>query len=133
MHQDWNPAGHLHVLDAPAQFAARLGQRLAVFGADDARDVFEILVEQLLQAEQILDAVRRRHGAPLRKCGGGGLHGGANIFSSAGGRVPDYLAGSRIEHLAATGGGRPVPFTGGIISYFVDSNHPAYLVVAAIS
>ena len=44
-------AGDLDALDAATQAAARLVERLAVFGGDDPRDLLEVVLEQLPQLE----------------------------------------------------------------------------------
>ena len=61
LHQDRDAAGDLDVLDAAPQLAAGLGEGLAVLGGDDAGDLVEVLFEELLEAEEVLDALGRRH------------------------------------------------------------------------
>ena len=60
-------ARDLDALDAAAQAAARFVQRLAVLGRDDARDLLEVLFEQLLELEHRLRALDRRRFAPARE------------------------------------------------------------------
>ena len=58
--------------------AERVGMRLAVLARDRARDLVGVLVEQLLEAEHVLDALERRRRAPAGRSllggGDGGIH-----------------------------------------------------------
>ena len=67
-------ARHLDALDAAPHAAARLIERLAVLGRDDARDLVEVILEQLLELEHHARAGDRWRFAPVRERLGRGLH-----------------------------------------------------------
>ena len=73
LHQRGDPAGDLYILDAAPQFGTRFRQCLAVLGRGDTGNFVEMLFQQLLQLEQILNAVFRRRRPPcwqsLAGCG----------------------------------------------------------------
>ena len=67
LHQRRNPAGDLYVLDAAPQFGTRFRQCLAVLGRGDTGNFVKMLFQQLLQLEQILNAIFRRRRPPCRE------------------------------------------------------------------
>ena len=87
--------------------AARVGQRLAVLGADQHGEVVGPLDHQLVRPRQDLRPLPRRGGGPL----GGGLcgrvHAGERVVHGPAGHGGEHLAGGRVEHLegGAVGGG----------------------------
>ena len=103
-------ARDLDALDAAAQAAARLVQRLAVLGRDDARDLVEVLFEQLLELEHRARAHDRRRLAPVGKRFGRRDDGGIEIRGGRERRARDDLAARRIEHVNRVCGlgGRPL-------------------------
>jgi hypothetical protein len=67
-------ARHFHTLDAAAHAAPCFVKRLAVFGRDDARDFFEMVVEELAEREHRARADHRRRLAPVMERTGRGGH-----------------------------------------------------------
>ena len=59
-----NAAGEIDDVDAAGKFAERVGVRLAVLLRDRAGDRVGVTIQQLLEAEHVLDALERRRGAP---------------------------------------------------------------------
>ena len=102
-------ARDLDALDAAAQASARLVQRLAVFGRDDARDLVEVLLEKLLELEHRLRAFDRRRVAPAGKRLGGGGHGRVDVGFPGERCAGDDLAACRIVHGDKRGGRRRRP------------------------
>ena len=82
LHQRGNPAGDFHVLNRAPQFRARFAHRLPVFLRADLRQFLDVVFQQLLQLEQILNAVFGRRAAPRRISGSRGSHCGAHVFLS---------------------------------------------------
>ena len=54
-------------LDAALHLAVRVGEHLAVLGREEAREVLAVLVEELVDAEEELGALRERPVAPRRE------------------------------------------------------------------
>jgi hypothetical protein len=67
LHQRGRAAGHLDALDAAADAAARFVERLAMLGRHRARELLEMLLAQLLELVEHLDAGVHRRVAPARK------------------------------------------------------------------
>ena len=61
-----DPADVLDDLDPALHLAVRVGQHLAVLGREEAREVVAVLVEELVDAEEELGALREREVAPRR-------------------------------------------------------------------
>ncbi len=109
-----NAAGEIDDVDAACKLAQRVGVRLAVLGGDGAGDLVGMTVQELLEAEHVLDALQWRRRAPSD----GGLLGsgdrGIYLFDSRQRQVGRLVAGRRIEdgreaprrrrHLAAVDG-----------------------------
>ena len=59
-----NAAGEIDDVDAAGEFACGVVMGLAVLSRDGADDLVGIPIEQLLEAEHVLDALERRRRAP---------------------------------------------------------------------
>jgi len=78
-----NTAGYLDVLDPALQLGPRFDQRLPVLHRRQSRDLVGVIVQKLLEPEEILAALLRRH-APLGRIRGGrGVDGGGDVGCSA--------------------------------------------------
>ena len=110
LEQMGNAANEIHHLDAASDLAQRVRVGLAMLGADAAGDLLAMLVQQRLELEQIVGALRRRRFRPGRV---GCLGRGDGACDVLAGREPDppgFLAGGRIEErCAASAGGRCSP------------------------
>jgi hypothetical protein len=106
------PAGDLDALDAAAHAPARLVERLAVLGRDDPRELLEVVLEKLPEAEHRPRAQNGRRIAPggerlLRRGDGGrqvlpGREGSARDRRSRRGIVDvERLGGTRSDPLSA--------------------------------
>ena len=81
-HQAGHAAAHFHHLDGAAHFAARVVERLAVFGGQHARQLLRVLFEKIFEAVEHLHAIHHRHLAPLQERLVRGTGGAVDVFAS---------------------------------------------------
>ena len=103
------PACHLDVLDGPAHLGARFADGLAGFHRDGAREVFDVLVEQRLQLEQILNPLADRNPPPCREGAGRGPRRLLDFSGRRQRRAVELFTGRRVEHRHGFGRGRARP------------------------
>ena len=97
-------------VDGPADFALRLGQRLAFLARHLAGDGVGARLEQVGRAEQHVAALRCRHGGPRRLCSPRRRDGGRDIVGRRLGERPDevvHVGRVAILERAARSRGRP--------------------------
>ena len=99
LHHHGDAAGDFDVFDAAAKLGLGLGEGLSVFDSDDPRELLEILFEEVLQLEQVLNALARRCAAPSSKSAGGRLNGSIDIRACREGRARQDFCSRRVENV----------------------------------
>jgi hypothetical protein len=97
--QRGDAGGHLHVLDGAAHLAAGLVDDLAVLDGDCLRDLLEVVLHGILEAEHVGGAGHRRGLAPFQEGLLGRLHGGVRLGRGGHGLQGHRLGGGGIDHL----------------------------------
>ena len=124
-------AGDLDALDAAPHAAARLIQRLAVLGRDDAGELLEVVLEELLELEHGAGAHDGRRVAP----GGEGLlrgcDGGVEIPGRRQGRFRDDRAERRVVDVHELARLRRYPLAADVVLEDFGSDHIAAIIASA--
>ena len=98
LHQVVRRARALDDLDGLQHITAGLGEDLAHLGGQQDAQLVQVLVEELLEAEHQLDALRQRGGGPGGEGTGGGIHGRVDLVLGATRRLGDLLTRGRVHH-----------------------------------
>ena len=99
-------AGELHDLDAPADGASGLAERLSVLARDGPGQLLKVVFEELLVAKQEPGALHRRRSGPGRKGPLGGFDGPGDLIGPAeGGRGDPAPVGGVVDRLEGRDGG----------------------------
>ena len=134
LHQHWDAGGDFDVLDAASQLASRLVHRLAALVNRQTSDLVKVVIQQLLELEEVLDALDRRRASPIGKSGLGRLNRFAHLVSGRERHAHHRLACRRIAHIEKFAGTRPLPFPTNIVEqlsilyHSVTSMEPVHLV-----
>jgi len=97
LHHRRDATGHLDVLDTPAEFTPRLVDVLAVLLDEDLREFVLIVLEQLLEREQRLDALLDGPLAPALERLLAALYGVVDVALGAVTDVAEFLVGRRVH------------------------------------
>ena len=97
-------AGDLDVLDAATDLAARLSQSLAALGGQDPGQVFETLLQGLLEGEEVLHPLGDRRAPPLRQGGLRPPHAQVDLRRRRQRHLGQGLGGRRIQYVQIVGG-----------------------------
>ncbi len=93
-------AGELDDLEAAGDRALGVGQRLAVLGGDHRRELVDVALDQLLEAEHHARALQRRGGGPADLGGLRRLNGGGDFGLRGEGDLCRQLARGGVEDIA---------------------------------
>jgi hypothetical protein len=92
-----NAAGEFDHLQTARHLAARVGDDLAVLDADQRRELGEVVLDQVAEAEHHARARQRRRARPRRESGLRRLHRGVDVGARAEDDLARVRAGGRIE------------------------------------
>ena len=123
LHQRGNAAGHLDVLDRAAQLGLGLGQRFAAFVGGDARDLVDMLFQQILELEHILNSIGRRRASPAVPRGMRRLHGAIDLVARCHGYAHNAVGRRRIMNIQPLGCLRALPVPAYIVKQLSVFNH----------
>jgi hypothetical protein len=114
-HQRRDAGGDFDVLDAASQLASRLVHRFAALINRQTSDLVKVVIQQLLELEEILDALDRRRASPVGEGGLGRLGRFVHLVSGRQWYPHHRLASRRVTYVEKLAGTRALPFSSNII------------------